>query len=210
MNNGWQNSAKAWIADMGDHGDFGRRYVLDPVMLPRALQSSPSNAIDIGCGEGRFCRMLAKHGVHATGVDPTPALVDAARRQDPQGTYIEAGAEKLPEMVRVLKPGGRLLIANLNSFNSACADRGWVKDDSGHKLHYPIDHYLSEGEMWIEYRGIRIVNFHRPLSVYMRLLLIAGLRLTHFDEPSPIEGAPARAGDYRRVPWFLAMEWKKL
>jgi hypothetical protein len=22
--------ADAWIADMGDHGDFGRRYVLDP------------------------------------------------------------------------------------------------------------------------------------------------------------------------------------
>ena len=33
QDNGWQDSADAWIADQGDHGDFGRRYVLDPVML---------------------------------------------------------------------------------------------------------------------------------------------------------------------------------
>ncbi len=36
MDNGWASSADAWIADMGEHGDFGRRYVLDPVMLPAA------------------------------------------------------------------------------------------------------------------------------------------------------------------------------
>ena len=38
MDNGWQISAYAWIADMGDRGDFGRRYVLDPVMVPAGLE----------------------------------------------------------------------------------------------------------------------------------------------------------------------------
>ena len=32
--NGWEESARAWIADLGEQGDFGRKYVLDPVMLP--------------------------------------------------------------------------------------------------------------------------------------------------------------------------------
>jgi 2-polyprenyl-3-methyl-5-hydroxy-6-metoxy-1,4-benzoquinol methylase len=59
---------------MGEFGDFGRRYVLDPVMLPRALSRSPKKALDVGCGEGRFCRMLKPHGVGVTGIDPTPAL----------------------------------------------------------------------------------------------------------------------------------------
>ena len=57
----WQASADAWIADMGEFGefgDFGRRYVLDPVMQSLALSRSPKRAIDVGCGEGRFCRML--------------------------------------------------------------------------------------------------------------------------------------------------------
>ena len=236
MDNGWQDSANAWVADMGKSGDFGRRYVLDPVMLPRALARSPRNALDVGCGEGRFCRMLRSRDVAAVGVDPTPALIAVARTRDPRGTYVEATGERLPfrdgtfdlvvsylslidipdvaaavpEMARVLKPGGTLLIANLNSFNTAGADVGWIKDASGRRVHYPIDNYLRERAMWIEYRGIRVVNHHRPLSTYLRALLGAGLVLTHFDEPAPSADAPAsRASNYARMPWFLVMEWLK-
>jgi len=236
VDNGWQKSATAWIADMGESGDFGRRYVLDPVMLPRALAGSPRNALDVGCGEGRFCRMLESRDVDAVGVDPTPALIATARARDPRGTYVKAAAERLPfrdgafdlvvsylslidipdveaaipEMARVLKPGGNLLIANLTSFNTACADAGWIRDADGRRVHYPIDHYLEERAMWIDYRGIRIVNHHRPLSTYLRALLGAGLVLTHFDEPAASAAAPpSRAAAYARVPWFLVMEWLK-
>ena len=96
MDNGWQSSASAWIADMGEHGDFGRRYVLDPVMLLRALARSPKNALDVGCGEGRFCRMLSRHGVDVVGVDPTAALIATARARAKSGVYLEAPAERLP------------------------------------------------------------------------------------------------------------------
>ena len=236
MVNGWEASAGAWIADMGEHGDFGRRYVLDPVMLPRALARSPKQALDVGCGEGRFCRMLKRNGVDATGIDPASTLVARARACNADGAYLEAPAEQLPfgdetfdlvvsylslidisnihaaipEMARVLKPGGALLIANLNSFNSACADTGWVKTGAGERLHYPVDNYLQERAMWIGYRGIRILNHHRPLSTYLQALLAAGLRLTYFDEPAPAADAPPeRAANYRRAPWFLVMEWLK-
>ena len=94
MTNGWEDSAAAWIASLGEDGDFGRRYVLDPVMLPRALAARPKTMLDVGCGEGRFCRMLAKHGVAVTGIDPTRALLAEAKARDPAGTYIEANAEK--------------------------------------------------------------------------------------------------------------------
>ena len=236
MDSGWQSSADAWVADIGDLGDFSRRYVLDPVMVPLAAARSPRNALDVGCGEGRFCRMLKSRGVDAVGVDPTAALLAVARTRDVGGTYVEAPAERLPfrdgrfdlvvsylslidiadveaailEMARVMRPGGTLLIANLTSFNTACADVGWIKDAGGRRLYYPVDNYLQERAMVIAYRGIRVVNYHRPLSTYLRALLGAGLVMTYFDEPAPTADAPAsRASGYRRAPWFLVMEWRK-
>lgn len=236
VNTGWERSARAWIADMGEKGDFGRRYVLDPVMLELALRRTTKSALDIGCGEGRFCRMLNTRNVLTTGLEPTPTLLATARERDPYGAYIEGFAEALPfkdstfdlvvsylslidvpdvraaipEMARVLSPGGRLLVANLSSFNTAAAELGWVKDANGKKRHFALDNYSDERAAWIEYRNIRVLNFHRPLSVYMQLLLQQGLQLTHFAEPLPSSDAPGQeAEDYRRAPWFCVMEWQK-
>lgn len=235
MDNGWETSAAAWIADMGKNGDFGRQHVLDTPMQARIIGRGFSRALDIGCGEGRFCRKLDEMGVPATGIDPTEALIRAARERDPGGSYYIAGAEALPcpdasfdlvvsylslidiadlpaaisEMTRVLAPGGTLLIANLNSFKSAITvdDMGLIAKMLPVAAGSPT--YLDEYASWEEWRGIRVCNWHRPLSRYMTLLLDAGLELRHFDEPAPTGGNPAKAARYRAVPWYLIMEWRK-
>ena len=222
--NGWEASAAAWIADMGENGDFGRRYVLDHVMLDRALACRPASALDVGCGEGRFCRLLRARGVDAIGVDPTSRLLRRARELDPEGAYVEGVAEALPfgdsqfdlvvsylslidipdaaraiaEMTRVLKSGGALLIANLTSFNTAQDKAGRVSD------------YLEPRASWVEYRNIRILNHHRPLQTYMQALLSEGLCMTYFVEPAPMPGAPPeKASRYCSAPWYVVMEWAK-
>jgi len=109
----------------------------------------------------------------------------------------------------VLKPGGSLLMANLTGFTSACCDRGWVKDDKGEHLHFPVDNYLSEYPLWLEWSGIRVVNWHRPLSAYMNAFLEAGLALKFFSEPEPSSGEEEHQERARRVPWFVVMEWQR-
>ncbi len=234
MTDGWNESAAAWIAEQGDDGDFGRRFVLDAPMLAQVRAGGFRTALDVGCGEGRFCRMLAAEGVRATGIDPTLALLDVARQRDPGGDYRIGRAEELdfpdasfdlvvsyltlidipdigraiPEMARVLRPGGTLLIANINSFVTAGAPDGWGRDAEG-KTRFWIDDYLAERADWAEWRGIRIRNWHRPLEAYMSLLLAQGLRLTHFAEPAPHGGDAERVARYRRVPWFVVMAWRK-
>lgn len=234
MSDGWAQSAAAWIDHIGEHGDFGRRHVLDQPMLARVRGRGFATAIDIGCGEGRFCRMLAREGIRATGIDPTEPFIARAKSLDPKGDYRIGTAERLPfadasfdlacaylslidipdvsralpEMVRVLRPGGTLLIANLTSFNTAGQPEGWTRDLLG-RMHFSIDNYLRERWVWSAWRGIRVKNWHRPLSTYMRLLLDLGMVLKHFDEPAPTGGDPARAARYARVPWFVLMEWEK-
>jgi SAM-dependent methyltransferase len=231
---GWAESAAAWITDMGEEGDYGRACVLDRPMLERIHGRRFATALDVGCGEGRFCRMLQVAGISTVGIDPTEELLRQARRRDPKGDYRIGRAEALEfpdrsfdlvvsyltfidigdieravaEMARVLRPRGTLLIANLTSFATAGADGGWQPHADG-RLRFCIDHYLDERAEWVSWRGIRVKNWHRPLSRYMTLLLGAGLTLTHFDEPAPNSGDADSADRYRRVPWFLLMEWEK-
>jgi SAM-dependent methyltransferase len=204
-------------------------------MLRRVTDRPFKRALDVGCGEGRFCRMLKTAGIATTGIDPTPQLLETARRRDPSGDYRFGRAERLNfedasfdlvvtyltlidipdfkaavrEMARVLKPGGSLLVANLTSFVSAGAERGWVEDDQGQRLHFPVDRYLEEFPFWLEWSGIRIVNWHRPLSAYMAAFLERGLTLTFFEEPPAVSGEASRQEAYRRVPWFVVMEWTR-
>jgi SAM-dependent methyltransferase len=234
MTDGWDESARAWVAEQGEQGDFGRRFVLDAPMLARVRAGRFGNALDVGCGEGRFCRMLAAEGIRTVGIDPTAALLETARQRDPGGDYRAGRAEALdfpdagfdlvvsyltlidipdfgraiPEMARVLRPGGVLLIANINAFVTAGAPYGWGRDAEG-TARFWIDDYLQERAEWVEWRGIRIRNWHRPLETYMSLLLAQGLVLTHFAEPAPHGGELERVARYRRVPWFMVMEWRK-
>jgi SAM-dependent methyltransferase len=126
-------------------------------------------------------------------------------------TLVDIGDFKtaIREMARVVRPGGVVLIANLNGFASAGAEQGWVKDEAGRHLHFPVDRYLDEYPFWFAWAGIRIENWHRPLSAYMAAFLEAGLNLTFFAEPAPVSGDAAHQERARRVPWFVVMEWQK-
>lgn len=230
---GWDESAAAWIAQVGENGDFGRQFVLDEPMLAHIRGRSYSRALDVGCGEGRFCRMMQSEGIVTLGIDPTVALIERARALDPAGDYRIESAESfdceesafdlvvsyltlvdiddidraISNMSRVLRPGGALLVANLTSFNTAGIPEGWRR--CGVSTHFSIDRYLEQRSVWVEWNGIRIRNWHRPLETYMRAFLKAGLLLRDFIEPSPSGGNRKDVERYRRVPWFHMMEWQK-
>jgi SAM-dependent methyltransferase len=238
MTDDWEGSAQEWIDAQGEAGDWTRVQVLDGPMLARVDAGGFTNALDVGCGEGRFCRMLRTRRITAIGIDPTHRLIEEARMRDPDGDYRMARAEALPfedgrsdlvvsylslidipdlsaaiaEMTRVLAPGGALLIANLTSFSTASAVPGvtWTRDAAGNRLYFAIDHYLEARAEQVSWDDISVVNYHRPLSAYMALLLAKGLRLTHFEEPRARGADDERAAAYNRVPWAFIMEWRKI
>jgi SAM-dependent methyltransferase len=229
--NGWNESAAAWIAAVGDLGDFGRRFVLDQPMLERVRLRAHASALDVGCGEGRFCRMLQPLGIRTIGVDPTEALVAHAIALDPTGDYRVGAAERLDfedqsfdlvvsylslidiaqlgtaltEMARVLRPGGSLLMANLTGFTTAGMVFGGRRPRGADKRAGYLDEHASE----VSWGDIRIRNWHRPLETYMLALLETGLQLRHFAEPRPQGGPPEKVLRYLKAPYFLIMEWAK-
>lgn len=59
----------------------------------RALGAT-GRALDIGCGAGRSTRFLKALGLEAVGLDVSAAMLAEARRQDPDGAYVEGDAAK--------------------------------------------------------------------------------------------------------------------
>ena len=232
MGEDWDASAAAWLDEQREAGDFARQYVLDGPMQARVLAAAPRDVLDIGCGEGRFCRWLRGQGIRAVGIDPPRALLEAARARDPEGDYREGRAEALDfpdasfdmavfyltlidiegwqaaltEAQRVLRPGGRILIANLQPYNSASVENWSIQPDGSAQIH--MARYLEEHPRWVAWRDMRIVNWHRPLSTYMTALLDAGLTLIWFAEPEPTGGPERKQIRGRHAPYFLAMEWQ--
>lgn len=231
----WHESAEAWI-EFVDRGDMNRELLLDPVILDICGEVQGLDVCDIGCGEGRFCRRLAKRGALVVGLDPIDALIEVAHERG-GGQYVKAMAERLPiqdtcfdivisylalldiegyvaairEMARVLKPGGRAIVANQNAFITTNMT-GWHKSPTGEKLHFPVDHYLEERGMLAQWAGIEIINYHRPLSSYFEAFLSSGFQLKKFLEPGPSEEllrSDPKFEEWQRVPFFYVAEWIK-
>ncbi|MFZ0738902.1 MAG: methyltransferase domain-containing protein [Candidatus Acidiferrales bacterium] len=108
-----------------------------------ALANLPpgSRVLDVGCGTGRWVRRYGEMGLRATGVDATSGMLRLARQRGTADPLIAGEANRLPlraaafdcvsditvvqhipaplqlqalnEMVRVLKPGGRLILMEL-------------------------------------------------------------------------------------------------
>src|SRR4051794_6777546 len=125
--------------------------ILDLVIPPGGPHDGPFDALDVGSGTGFLALELAARGHRATGIDFAPAMVATAREKAAAqglGAHFDEGdAEHLPypngsfdlvlsrhvlwtlphpeaaldEWLRVLRPGGRLVIIDGAQYNDATA-----------------------------------------------------------------------------------------
>ncbi|HEX6490715.1 MAG TPA: class I SAM-dependent methyltransferase, partial [Gaiellaceae bacterium] len=118
----------------------------------REAELAGARVLDVGCGTGKFARVLAERGLaQVWGVDPAPEMLAQARNRVPASVALErASVESLPfqdgsfdaavlwtvvhlidrrrafaELWRVLRPGGRLAIV---TFPPAHFARFWQNE----------------------------------------------------------------------------------
>lgn len=218
----WEAFSAEWIARSESKGDAAREGLLDDWMLAIVGDVTNLDVIDLGCGEGRFCRMLAARGARTLGVDLQPAFVDYATskagsaerysvgdiqhltgvpdsRFDLAVSYISLvdvpdQRSAVAEAFRALVPGGRFVVCNLSPMATAWTSGGpWHRDDDGTKLHFVLDHYATEGARRLVFpSGQELTNFHRMLSTTINDFLDAGFCLTRVHEPVPTPDQLAR------------------
>ena len=234
----WEAMATDWIRQAQDGENSHREAMLDGWMLDAVGDVSGRKVIDLGCGEGRFSRMLTERGAIVTGVDLCRPFIEFARNQRvADEVYMVGDMEDLNgvpcnefdlavsyvtlvdvpnmdsavrEAHRVLRSGGRFVVCNLHPMVSA--NPGWIRQGS-RQLHYPVDRYFDEGERNISQRENRPwTNFHRTLSTQFHTFLGAGFTIEDIREPTPTAEQAARypvVNDNLRVPEFIIYVLRK-
>ena len=230
----WTDAAEDWI----QQDQSVRTGMLDTWMLEALGDVTGASIVDIGCGEGRFSRLLAGHGANVTGVDLTVPLIEKAKSLAVGNeTYVVDDAEDLESIqsdsfdlavsyivlvdlldyrraieaaYRVLKPGGRFVICNVHPMRTS-VPYGWI-NQGGRKLFYALDNYTDEGPREFEWWGKSFINMHRTLSSYISAFLDAGFVLARLYEPVPSEeqlAANPTFDDEYRAPNFIIYALQK-
>jgi ubiquinone/menaquinone biosynthesis C-methylase UbiE len=223
----WDAFASEWIARCEEHRDNAREGLLDEWMLGVVGDVRGKRVIDLGCGEGRFCRMLAERGASTVGIDLQPTFIDYAngRRgsaeeyhlgdiQDLSGwpsssfdvavsyiTLVDVPDERatIDEAFRLLRSGGRFIVCTVSPMASAwMVDGPWCEHSSTGEPHYVLDSYTDEGPRRVVWRsGHAVTNFHRTLSTMVNDFLDAGFTLVRLHEPVPNEAQLAKFPENR-------------
>lgn len=180
------HAERAWAPQDLTWGVFGVRE--DAIGSPLG-DVSRLDVVELGCGTAYFSAQLARRGARPVGVDPTPAqLATASRMMELTGIsfpLVQAPAERvpppdswfdlavsefgaslyadpalwIPEMARLLRPGGRLVFLTNSFISYLCArDEGLTSEtlqrpQFGAYAQWPgetgIEYHLAHGD-WID------------------------------------------------------------
>ncbi|WP_447003046.1 methyltransferase domain-containing protein [Saccharothrix isguenensis] len=178
-------------------------YYTLPAMLNLAGDVAGRQVLDAGCGSGPLFAALRDRGATVSGFDFSTTMVELARKRlgadaalrvaDISGPlpypdasfddvvaalvlhYLEDWTAPLAELRRVLRPGGRLIMA--------------VNHPIIFKLIYPERDYFATAEWSEEYtfngRKAVLTYWHRPLHAMTDAFTAAGFRTAVISEPPP-------------------------
>lgn len=218
----WEKQASNWAA-WARKPDFDAYWKYSPAFLE--LVPSPQRlTLEVGCGEGRVTRDLAKRGHRMVSVDATSYLLRLALDADPEGTYMRCDAAALPfadgafdlavfynslmdvddmegavrEAGRVLRGGGTMCACVTHPI----ADAGRF-ESTGDDSPFVIENTYLGPRRWLEIGPVERDGLHMDFSgwaytlgAYFGALEAAGFVVEAVREPSG-------DGRWARIPTFL-------
>jgi SAM-dependent methyltransferase len=196
-----------------------------PAVLDLIDDSRGQRVLDVGCGAGHYTKALIDRGAIVVGLEGSERLVEHARARVGSGTeihhhdlekpltflpdasfdgavmalvlhHVDARAQLLAEVARVLRPGAWLVISTTHPTSD------WARFGGSYYEFSRSEREVAGGRWSMRY-------WRMPLEVFLAEILTAGFTLERLIEPRPIpelaEVDPEAYEKLRTAPCFLAV-----
>lgn len=221
-----ERAARAWVSEP----TWGNWQISEAELRLLPDDLSGLDAIELGCGTAYFSAWLARRGARVVGIDNSERQLATARalaeKHDIGLTLIHGNAEQVPypngsfdlalseygaaiwcdpfvwvpEVHRLLRPGGVLLFLGNSPFAMACAPRnGGPVETILHQNYFGM-HRFDWTDAPIDPGGI---TFNLPISGWVRLFRETGFEVLDYRELQ----APADRSDTSFTPALWAHQW---
>ncbi|CAH1199218.1 2-methoxy-6-polyprenyl-1,4-benzoquinol methylase, mitochondrial [Paenibacillus plantiphilus] len=199
------------------------------------------NVLDLGCGFGWHCRYAREQQASSVvGVDISAKMLQKARQQtdDPAISYLQMPIEDIHfsqqqfdvvisslafhyiesfeaisrKVHHCLRQGGTFIFSVEHPIFTSRHEQDWHYDDQGNRLHWPVDHYQSEGMRETAFLTADVMKYHRTISTYINDLIGAGFALRAVKETMPSDEmlkSDPLMNDENRRPMFLIIAAEK-
>ncbi|AEV66897.1 class I SAM-dependent methyltransferase [Acetivibrio clariflavus] len=198
--------------------------------------------LDLGCGFGWHCRYAVENGAKSViGIDISQKMLSEAKNKTKYGNieyicmpiedidfpeesfevvisslalhYIKSFEDVLDRVYKCLSRGGDFVFSIEHPIFTAQGPQDWYYDDKGNILHWPVDHYFTEGIRNAKFLGEEVIKYHRTLTTYLNSLIKIGFEITGVVEPEPEENmlntVPGMLDELRRPMMLLVSARKK-
>jgi SAM-dependent methyltransferase len=184
-------------------------------MLPTLVPAlAGQRVVDLGCGEGWFCRIAMTQGAASViGIDPSERMLELARERttDRSISYARAFAEDaqvpaesvdvvvsilalhyvadfarvVESIARWLVPGGVFVAVVEHPVATSQDPHDGFTMEGDVKVAWPVNHYFDEGERKTEWYVDGVVKYHRRVDTTLNTIIAAGLEIMRVSEPAP-------------------------
>ena len=163
--------------------------------------------LDLGCGFGWHCRYAVENGAKSViGIDISQKMLSEAKNKTKCGNieyicmpiedidfpeesfevvisslalhYIKSFEDVLDRVYKCLSTGGDFVFSVEHPIFTAQGPQDWYYDDKGNILHWPVDHYFTEGIRNAKFLGEEVIKYHRTLTTYLNSLIRKGFEIT--------------------------------
>jgi ubiquinone/menaquinone biosynthesis C-methylase UbiE len=204
----WDDGALDYLTEASEETDVFKRLVDTPSFISLIDNIQGKKILDIGCGNGDFCKQLGERGAEVTGLDGSRNMIEEAKKVYPQADYVISDLmnEELPfddnsfdivtskmmlmnissvktvseRAYKVLKHGGLYAIDVVHPFRPLLKSK---LQESSNRYDSSFN-YFKETASSITFANNKYAFYYRSIGKYMNDVVSAGFIFNRMEEIS--------------------------